>query len=86
MMQSGNVEVFFQRSDTFQEDVVFSRGLPIGASVSFYVEIEGIEAFYQSLKQKQLPVTELRTTWYGMREFYVTDVNGYILGFAEKAG
>lgn len=86
MMQHGSVEVFFQRSDTFKEDVVFSRGLPIGASVSFYVEIEGIEEFYRAMKQKHLPMTELRTTWYGMQEFYVTDLNGYILGFAEKAG
>ncbi len=22
-------------------------------------------------------------TWYGMKEFYVKDINGYILGFAE---
>jgi hypothetical protein len=27
---------------------------------------------------------ELETTWYGMREFYIKDCNGYILGFAER--
>ncbi len=30
-------------------------------------------------------LTELKTTWYGMQEFYLKDFNGYILGFAEKA-
>ena len=85
MMQKDNVEIFFQRTDTFKEDVVFAQGLPIGASVSFYMDIEGIKEFHQEMKSKNLQVTDLKTTWYGMQEFYLKDLNGYILGFAEKA-
>jgi uncharacterized glyoxalase superfamily protein PhnB len=84
MMQKDNVELMFQRSDTFKNDVVFSKDFPLGASVSFYMEIEGVNEFYESIKNKDLQTTELRTTWYGMREFYLEDINGYILGFAEK--
>ncbi|MGX5820104.1 hypothetical protein ACWKWU_18040 [Chitinophaga lutea] len=86
MMQRDNVEIFFQRTDTFKADVVYAQGLPIGASVSFYMDVVGIKAFYQEMKEKELPVTDLKTTWYGMQEFYLKDLNGYILGFAEKAG
>ncbi|HAY3535253.1 VOC family protein [Elizabethkingia anophelis] len=85
MMQKDNVEIFFQRTDTFKEDVVFSQGLPIGASVSFYMDIEGIREFYQEMRKRNLEITDLKTTWYGMQEFYLKDLNGYILGFAEKA-
>ncbi|MBK7634427.1 MAG: VOC family protein [Saprospiraceae bacterium] len=85
MIQRDNVEFMFQRSDTFKSDVVFSKGLTIGATVSFYMDIEGIIEFYQNLKNKNIELTELKTTWYGMQEFYVKDLNGYILGFAEKA-
>ncbi|MFZ6013509.1 MAG: bleomycin resistance family protein [Bacteroidota bacterium] len=84
MMQKDNIELMFQRSDTFKKDVVFSKGFPIGASVSFYMEIEKIKEFYETAKNKGLPITELRSTWYGMQEFYMKDLNGYILGFAEK--
>ncbi|MGJ1286807.1 hypothetical protein ACR78B_17360 [Sphingobacterium spiritivorum] len=49
------------------------------------MEIEGIKGFYENLKSKELEMTELKTAWYGMQEFYVKDLNGYILGFAEKA-
>ena len=66
MMQKDNVEIFFQRTDTFKEDVVFATGLPIGASVSFYMDIEGIDEFHQQMKAKKLEITELKTTWYGM--------------------
>lgn len=85
MMQKDSVELMFQRSDTFKNDVVFSKDLPIGATVSFYMDIEGIKQFYETLKGKNLVITDLKTTWYGMQEFYVKDLNGYILGFAEKA-
>ncbi|WP_335955720.1 VOC family protein [Acinetobacter guillouiae] len=86
LVQRDNVEFMFQRSDTFKNDVVFSKGLAIGATVFFYMEIEGINEFYLALKHKNLQLTELKTTWYGMQEFYLKDLNGYILGFAEKVG
>lgn len=85
MMQNGAVEFMFQRSDTFKQDIVFAKDQPIGATVSFYMDVEGIKPLYDTLKAKQLPLTELKTTWYGMQEFYVKDLNGYVLGFAEKA-
>lgn len=84
IMQKDNVEFMFQRSDSFKNDVVFLKDLTIGATVSFYMKIEGIKEFYDCLKSKNLQITELKTSWYGMREFYVKDLNGYILGFSEK--
>ena len=84
MIQKDNVEFMFQRTDTFKNDVVFSNCLNIGATVSFYMDVEGIKEFYQDLKSRNIELTELKTTWYGMQEFYLKDLNGYILGFAEK--
>jgi len=79
-----NVEMMFQRTESFKRDVLFAKDLSISASVSFYMEIEGVDSFYEHIKNKGLNPTELKTAWYGMREFYLTDNNGYILGFAEK--
>lgn len=84
LLSKDNVEMMFQRSDSFKEDVRLARDLSIGASVSFYMEIDGIDAFYEQIKNKGMHPTELKIAWYGMREFYLTDNNGYILGFAEK--
>ncbi len=85
MMQKDNLEFMFERSDSFKSDLVFAKNLKMGASVSFYIEIEGLKEFYEDLKNKNLEITDLKTTWYGMNEFYVKDLNGYIIGFAEKA-
>ena len=84
MMSRDGVEVMFQRMDSIGEDVPPLKGVPIGASVSFYIEVEDINALYQEMKSKAAVVKELETVWYGMQEFYVKDCNGYILGFAER--
>ncbi len=84
MLQKDAIELMLQRSDSFKSDISFAKDLTIGATVSFYMEIEGISELHQFLQSKNLSITELKTTWYGMREFYVKDLNGYILGFAEK--
>ena len=84
MMSRDSVQVMFQRTDSIGEDVPPLKGVPIGASVSFYIEVEDINALYQEIKPKAGVVKELETAWYGMQEFYVKDCNGYILGFAER--
>ena len=85
LVSKDNVEMMFQRIDSFKKDVLFAKDLSMGASVSFYIEIDGIDTFYEQIKNKGLNPTELKTAWYGMREFYLKDNNGYILGFAEKS-
>ncbi len=63
MVQKDRVELMFQRSDSFKHDVPFSKDRKdreTGASVSFYMEVEGIEDFYQSLKSKNLSMTLVR--------------------------
>ncbi len=84
MMSRDGVGVMFQRTDSIGEDVPPLKGVPIGASVSFYIEVEDINALYQEIKPKAGVVKELETAWYGMQEFYIKDCNGYILGFSER--
>ncbi len=84
MMSRDGVGVMFQRTDSIGEDVPPLKGVPIGASVSFYIEVEDIDALYHEIKPKARVVKELEAAWYGMQEFYIKDCNGYILGFAER--
>ncbi len=85
MMQKDNAEFMFQRSDSFKEDISLAKDLAIGASVSFYMDVEGIDEFHRTLKNNKLDVTDIAVKWYGMKEFYVKDVNDYIIGFGQKA-
>ena len=84
MMSKDEVYVMFLKDSNFEEDMPVLQGFPQGASVSFYIDVEGIEEVYNKLDGRVEMAKELETTWYGMREFYIKDCNGYILGFAER--
>nr|VFK68069.1 MAG: Uncharacterized conserved protein PhnB, glyoxalase superfamily [Candidatus Kentron sp. UNK]VFK73334.1 MAG: Uncharacterized conserved protein PhnB, glyoxalase superfamily [Candidatus Kentron sp. UNK] len=85
MMRKDEIYVMFIESDSFEQDIPALEGVPQGASVLFYIDVENIDEVYDSIGKRAEIVKELETTWYGMREFHIRDCNGYILGFAEKA-
>lgn len=84
LVKNGDVEIMFQAEKSFKEDVSVLKDAQIGASCTFYIELENVEDFYNSIKNKVDVVKELFTTWYGMKEFYIRDNNGYILTIAES--
>ena len=81
MIKNGDVEIMLQEANSIKEEGsdFFEK---IGASVSFYIAVADANAFYEEIKDKVEIYREPETTWYGQREFYVRDINGYILGFA----
>ena len=84
MVRKNEVFVMFLQADSFKEDIPILQDFPQGASVLFYIDVENIEETYKQLEDRVEIAKTLETTWYGMREFYIRDCNGYILGFAER--
>ncbi len=84
LMKSGNVELMFQQRRSLYEDVPALKGLEIGGSLTFYIEVGNANELFVKLKEKVEVVKELHKTFYGMQEFYIKDCNGYILCFSEK--
>ena len=84
MLNKGNAALMFQRIDTLNEDITLFDKTEIGASISLYMQGKEIDAFYKELKNKNIQITEMKLTWYGIKEFYIKDNNGYILGFGEE--
>jgi uncharacterized glyoxalase superfamily protein PhnB len=84
MVQRGEVFFMFMNRYSYVEDLPILKGVSIGASATLYCDVDNIDALYDSFKGKGVDITkDLSTTWYGMKEFYIKDCNGYILGFAE---
>ncbi len=84
MITKDGVQLMLQEQQSFQQDVSLVEDLEIRASILLYIEVEGIEELHSELKNKELELTALKTTWYGMKEFYLKDIDGYMLAFAEK--
>jgi len=79
-----NVHIMFVQEEVFKENIPVAEADIKQASVLFYIDLEGVDELYDDFKKKDIEfVKEMNTTWYGRREFYVKDCNGYILAFGE---
>jgi len=83
IVRRDHVELMFQSRQSLSENVPALAGSAIGASQTFYIEITGLTDLYQQLQDKLEIVVDLHTTFYGTREVYFRDINGYILSFSE---
>ena len=83
IVQRDGVELMFQSRSSLSENVPALAGAPIGASQTFYIEVDGVQDLYQALRDKVEIVVDFHTTFYGTREFYFRDINGYVLSFSE---
>ncbi|MBI4128619.1 MAG: VOC family protein [Parcubacteria group bacterium] len=55
---------------------------PKGVGVFTYIEVENVDTYFQSLKEKGIPTSSEPRNWpWGKREFVVRDPDGYKLVF-----
>ena|SRR5947209_5097329 len=83
MMRRDNVEIMFQARASITEEFPVLKDRVIGGSLTFYIEVEDIQALYTRLQDHVTIVQEMHTTFYGTREFAILDCNGFVLSFAE---
>jgi len=87
MVSRDEVFVMFMQKDAYAQDLPELKGAAIGASASFYFDVDNVDELYDAFKGKGVEIIKgLSTTWYGMKEFYIKDCNGYILGFGQRNG
>jgi Uncharacterized protein conserved in bacteria len=55
-------------------------------SISLYITVDNFDELYRDMKNKTLINKELHKTFYGTREFAITDIDGYVLIFTEPVG
>ena len=82
MVVCDGVTLMLQRDNNLKEDVGLDFFEEIGSSITFYIEVQDVEALYAKVASKVNVIKALETTWYGAREFYVQDLDGYVLAFA----
>ncbi|MHC4087712.1 MAG: VOC family protein [Planctomycetota bacterium] len=82
IIKCGNIEMMFQAKLSLAKEVPEFEGMEIGGALTFYIEVQDVRELYAKLKDKVTIVKDMQTTFYGKKEFYIRDCNGYILTFA----
>jgi uncharacterized glyoxalase superfamily protein PhnB len=82
MMVNDSVTFMFQ---TFQSlgDTLPDISRTNGGSLLLYINVKGIQTFFDGIKDKVTVLQGLEKTFYGATEFSIKDNNGYVLTFAE---
>jgi uncharacterized glyoxalase superfamily protein PhnB len=82
MMSCGKVIFMFQTFNSIVDTLPEIKRQD-GGSLLLYIQIKGITAFHDRIKNKVNVIKGLEKTFYGATEFSITDNNGYVLTFAE---
>lgn len=83
IVQKWNAEIMLQAEDSLKEELPGLWKSYDQSSVALYFKMEGIEEYYKTIKLNVQIEKPLHKTWYGSEEFYIRDLNGYIIGFSE---
>lgn len=88
MMRAGASSVMVQVRDSLVEELpaLAATDPGRGASLTLYVEVADLDALAAKLPADTEIVRPVATSWYGMRELYVRDPDGYIVGLAQRVG
>jgi catechol 2,3-dioxygenase-like lactoylglutathione lyase family enzyme len=81
---SGAVEIFFNDRSTVAKESPQMAGLSFGGGNTMFIEVENVDALHDRVRPDVRMVLPIRTQWYGMREFAITDPDGYVITFAQR--
>lgn len=78
------VPVFLNDLAAAAHDYPDAANLPQGGTAALFFVITGVDAYHATVAPKAKVVMPLKTQFYGMREFAITDPDGHIITFAER--
>ncbi|MCI0553903.1 MAG: VOC family protein [Anaerolineae bacterium] len=85
MMKHGTIEIMFQTLLSIEKDVPALKGVQPGGACTLFVQVADVKKLHATIKEKVDIIVDLNTTFYGMDEFTIKDLNGYFLTFATPA-
>jgi uncharacterized glyoxalase superfamily protein PhnB len=83
-MSSGPIAIMFSFDETHTHDDGEVHVVEPGLTGTLYINPQDVASLYERVKEKA-PVSPLQLMDYGMREFHMTDPNGYTLTFGQSA-
>jgi uncharacterized glyoxalase superfamily protein PhnB len=83
-LERNGVPVFLNDIKAAEHDYPAAAKLPPGGTAALFFVITGVDAYHAVVAPKAKVVMPLKTQFYGMREFAITDPDGHIITFAER--
>lgn len=83
-MKRDDVSVFLNDINAAAHDYPAAATLPQGGTAALFFIVTGVDDYHAQVAPKAKVIMPLKTQFYGMREFAITDPDGHIITFAER--
>jgi catechol 2,3-dioxygenase-like lactoylglutathione lyase family enzyme len=83
-LKRNEVSVFLNDLNAAAHDYPDAAKLPPGGTAALFFIVSGVDALHAAVAPRANVIMPLKTQFYGMREFAVTDPDGHIITFAER--
>lgn len=75
--------LMLDEKNVFMEEYPVLKTDKVQPSISLYITVDNFDVLYEEIKAKHPIYVEIHNTFYGAKEFAITDLDGYVLTFAE---
>jgi uncharacterized glyoxalase superfamily protein PhnB len=85
-LERDGVPVFLNARHAAAEDYPEIAARPAGGTAAVFFVVSEVDGLHADVSRHAAIVMPLKTQFYGMREFAITDPDGHLLTFAERVG
>lgn len=86
-IRAGTSEIMLQeRTNLLEDSPAFDADTMPGSSTTMYFRVEDADTIVARLPKDTPVLKPLETTWYGMREIWIRDPDGYVLTIGHQDG
>jgi uncharacterized glyoxalase superfamily protein PhnB len=83
-LEHGAVPVFLNDPTGVAEDMPGAIARGFGGTATLFFLVDDVDGYHAAVAPHATIVMPLKTQFYGMREFAITDPDGHILTFAQR--
>lgn len=83
-MKRDEVSVFLNDVNAAAHDYPGAAKLPQGGTAALFFIVSDVDGYHATVAPRAKVIMPIKTQFYGMREFAVTDPDGHIITFAER--
>jgi lactoylglutathione lyase len=83
-LERDGVPVFLNDVGAAAHDLPSMGELPAGGTATMFFVLTEVDALHAAIASKVNVIMPLKTQFYGMREFAITDPDGHVITFAER--
>lgn len=83
-LERDGVPVFLNDVNAAAHDYPAAAALPPGGTAALFFIVTAVDDYHAKVAPKATVIMPLKTQFYGMREFAITDPDGHMITFAER--